>query len=328
MDAVDLSQVQGRIAEIEGGLPGATENEVRRMSAELNGILALGTPAREGLHYLLHTDTYQGAETARLAAEWMRQSRFSVITQVLEGFSTASRAAFSQGIDYLLRWCEETLPQLKKQQHHIIFNLVGSFKSLQAYAQTLGMFYADEVVYLFESKDAELIRIPRLPIAWDTKGLAEHAAAVARLAHGDVLARTLLAGLPEAYLEIDGEDATLSDWGELAWNRNRKTLLAEELLEQPGLIFSAEFRRDYERRRDPLERTALQEALAKTAVLWAAGGLGRLRADGGLRYEEYVNKSGIGHFRINDDLRVSCERADARLRLRHFGPHNYVNDNP
>jgi hypothetical protein len=29
---------------------------------------------------------------------------------------------------------------------------------------TLGMFYADEVIYIFEAKTADLIRIPRLPI--------------------------------------------------------------------------------------------------------------------------------------------------------------------
>lgn len=319
--------LRDRAGEVEARLASAPETEVRRMSAELNGVLSLGASDRETCHYLLCTDTYPGRLTTDLVGRWLRARGAAVVPIVLEGFSTANRAAFARGVDFLLRWCEQTLPPMREQGWRITFNLAGSFKSLQAYAQTLGMFYADEIVYIFEGTGAELIRIPRLPVAWQTADLERHAAAVARLAQGELLPAGELADLPEAYLESDGACVTLSDWGWMAWNLNRKRILGGDLVEQPGLLYSDEFRRDYDRRRDPNERAALQDTLAKASVLWREGGLRRLRGDGGVQYEDLMNRGGVGHFRVTLSLRVTCEPAGERLRLRRFGPHD-VNENP
>lgn len=324
----DLQAVRARCAEVEERLRQARPEEVRRLSAELNGILSLGADTAGTLHYLLATDTFQGREAARIAAEWLRSRGASAVVQPLEGLSTANREAFARGIDRLLQWCEETLPELRRQQHRIVFNLAGSFKSLQAYAQTLGMFYADEIVYIFEGSGSELIRIPRLPIALEHEPLKRHAAAVARLCAGEILSAAELEGLPEAYLDLDDQGyATLSEWGRLAWNRSRQEILGERLLSFPGLEYEDSFRRDFERRQDPRERVALQETLAKVSTRWRERGLAGLREDGGLRYEDYKNREGIGHFRVNDNLRVSCVPEGGILRLRRFGPHS-INEDP
>ncbi len=105
------------------------------------------------------------------------------------------------------------------QGYHIIVNLSGSFESLQAYAQTLGMFYADEIIYVFEARDSPLIRIPRLPLEWDEMPLRHYASVFARIeAAGALTVADLDAALdsvkmPEAYLEQEGESITLSLWG-------------------------------------------------------------------------------------------------------------------
>ncbi len=324
----DLEAVRAAIVGIEEKLRAASEPEARRLSAELNGILALGAAHRGALHYLLATDTYQGRETVRLVCAWLQERQCEVVPQVLDGLSTADRAAFARGVDCLLRWCEQALPELRRQERRIVFNLVGGFKSLQAYAHTLGRFYADEIVYIFEGKAAELIRIPRLPLAWDSAPLRLHATAVARLAAGEVLPAGEVASLPEAFLDTDETHATLSDWGLLAWNQNKREILSDQLLAFPGLRYLESFRRDWEARKDSAERAALQEALAKTSVLWRGGGLGALRADGGLRYEDYENRGGIGHFRTGLQHRVSCLAEGSELSLRHYGPHDYVNNRP
>ncbi|MBK8043622.1 MAG: hypothetical protein IPK21_13770 [Haliscomenobacter sp.] len=68
-----------------------------------------------------------------------------------------------EAIKDLLKWCDETLPGYRTAGYEIIFNLTGGFKSLQGYLNTIGMFYADRIVYIFESGQ-EVIAIPKLPV--------------------------------------------------------------------------------------------------------------------------------------------------------------------
>jgi putative CRISPR-associated protein (TIGR02619 family) len=325
-----LSRVADRIREVRAHLEQASRDQVRAMSAELNGLLSLPDEGKGALHYLLRTDTYQGEQTAEMVRNWLLKADYHPpVIQPLEGLSTASQEDFAQGIDSLLQWCDQTLPELRRQQHRIVFNLVGGFKSLQAYAQTLGMVYADEICYIFESASAPLLRIPRLPVKFETESLARHAATVARMAKtGENVSISELRDLPEAYLDIVGEEATLSPWGKLAWNQAKDEVLAGDLLEQPGLVYEESFRRDYSARKDRRERVTLQEALAQASYCWNHGGLAALRTHGGLQYETFENKNGIGHFRVNQGFRVSCTVESGHFRLRHYGPHDYVNDNP
>jgi hypothetical protein len=58
-----------------------------------------------------------------------------------------------------------------------------------------------------------------------------------------------------------------------------------------------------------------------------------MKEHGGLQYDNYTNKRTragcpIGHFQITQGDWVSCTAEDGVLRLRHFGAHEYVNDNP
>ena len=145
----------------------------------------------------------------------------------------------------------------------------------------------------------------------------------------ETLSKNDVADLPEAYLEILSEElVALSAWGKLAWNRVKDSVLSIILLEQPGLEFAGSFRKDFEACNNVGLKRALQETLANVSVLWRRGGLKELRTDGGILYEVYSNRGNVGHFRINQGDRVSCEPIGDRLVLRHFGLHDVVNKNP
>ena len=180
---LDLSQSIGQ--SLGTGLP-VTRLPGRRQFNGLYGIYNNDlVAARRDTHFLLTTDTVQGRLAADLIAEHLRENGISHVEIIVPpGLSTRSQAAFSAGIRWVIRWCEYTMPGYCAAGYKITFNLTGSFKSLQAYMNTIGMFYADEVIYIFEGPAADLIRIPRLPIRIDLDILAEERELFALLADG------------------------------------------------------------------------------------------------------------------------------------------------
>src|SRR5699024_7664299 len=112
------------------------------------------------IHFLLATDTYQGKLTAELLKEFLSRKVQSAQVIVPKNLNTKTKEDFKAGIRDLLKWCEDVLPGYKDAGYEIIFNLTGGFKSLQGYLNTIGMFYADSISYIFEGAD-ELISIPK-----------------------------------------------------------------------------------------------------------------------------------------------------------------------
>jgi putative CRISPR-associated protein (TIGR02619 family) len=308
----------------------AAPEAAQRQSAELNGVVRLGL-SNADTHYLLGTDTFQGRETIRLVADWLTRQGCRTIPYTVEHLSAADRESFAAGVDNLLIWCDAVLPPAREAGQRVVFNLVGGFKALQAYMQTLGMFYADEIVYIFETGN-ELIRIPRLPVQWDTAALGTYAAVVARLAHGDHdVVEGEVAEMPEAYLEIveaDGRTLVgLSTWGKAAWAVERRRILAGDLLPQPHIVYEHRFRRDYEGIRDTTVRAEIQDNVARVSVLLRRGGPAELRRDGALQYGPLKGHAGITHFRVSQNLRITCSVQGADLVLRRCGEHDVI-DNP
>ena len=233
----------------------------------------------------------------------------------------------------MIGWCEENLQHFR-DQYYIIFNLTGAFKSLQGYMNIAGMFYADEIVYIFET-GSSLLRIPRLPIRVDDKELRIWRTELALLSQGHVYEADQVEGLPDALLDKDkSSHVSLSDWGIVIWNRIREGLLSEELLPFPRLQYEGKFSRDF-RQISNKEKFALQEVLAKVSSLLEShnGDTSALKSDGGLQYDNYTNQrtpdgSPIGHFRVSQGLRVSCVMNGGILTLRRYGREPDVNGNP
>ncbi len=214
---------------------------VRQLSAELNGLLGfyenqLKSRGRDQL-FLLHTDTYQGDQVANILEGYLRSHGLNVSKQTFTDLRTDTVENFQRGITEVIRWCEDVLLGYRQRQFRVVFNLTGGFKSIQGWMQTLGMFYADEIVYIFES-GPELLRIPRIPIAIDEASRKE--------VEGHLrLFRTLepsratchvddLGNVAEVFFYRLGDQAELSTWGRLVWERCRKPIYANKLHNPPS----------------------------------------------------------------------------------------------
>jgi putative CRISPR-associated protein (TIGR02619 family) len=333
----DLEQQVDALAEraLERLKQGNTQQN-RSLSAELNGLYGIYgdvlPDSTADFHYLIATDTALGKKAAEVIRDFLKAVKFNVDIYVPKGLSTADPLVFSSGIKDLIKWCEEIIPGYRDKNYRIVFNLTGAFKSLQGHLSIMGMFYADEIVYIFEA-GSQLLRIPRLPLQIDAGALRKYRAELAMMAQGHVFPLERVHGIPDGLLETDKQSATLSSWGELVWKRTREQLLGEELAQFPRLCHEDKFRKDFESV-SKQERIRLQETLAKAAGVLEDhnGDTSALKQDGGLKYEVYEGKhtkdgKPIGHFRVSDSYRVTCTADGGKLYLRRYGDHS-VNDNP
>lgn len=213
------------------------EAEIRRLSAELNGFI--GCYRRAGdladaagdMHFLICTDTFQGHLTADLLREWGEKRGITMTVQPIEDLNTRDMSAFRLGINNLVEWCSSVLPGYRQSSWRILFNLVGGFKSLQGYMQALGMFYADETLYIFEA-GGELLSIPRLPVDFNEsarRSVVDHFS-VARRLTWQSLPMEQCSGLPETMLDIVDGECTFSAWGKLMFEQVSTKLYGERLL--------------------------------------------------------------------------------------------------
>ncbi len=303
--------------------------QIRLASAELNGIYGLYQEklpdGKQDIHWLISTDTAQGKATAEIVKEFLRkQGLFNTEIYTPSRLSTATTQEFSEGIDNLIVWLrKEVLPL--KDSYRICFNLVGSFKSLQGYMNTIGMFYSDEIIYIFEGKQSNLITIPRLPIKVDESVIEPYTVQLALMAEGAGLSLSEVTGIPEALIGEYNEKKVLSTWGNLIWDESKNNLLSKDLLDFPRLEYADTFRADYNRIRDPKEKATLQQDLAKVSGLLKESHGDTSVLFQPLKYTRYQNSNNIDHFRVNLSLRISCKVLEGGiLSLRYYGTHDHV----
>lgn len=325
-------------------------DEIRKSSAELNGIYGLYrdqlNQGNQDIHWLITTDTAQGQVSAELIRDFLRNNHLVADIHTPKDLSTASTESFTSGIDELLKWFDEIIPGYRDSDYHICFNLVGGFKALQGYANTIGMFYrVHEMIYIFEgsSKKEEVITISRLPIQVDKSVIKPVQFALMASEVGIWVKLSELQSVSETLIFVVGEEATLSNWGRLTWNNCKRELLARDLLEFPCLVYknynNNSFLKDYQKNNvNDQRKFELHEVLAEVSgsMLKFKGDTTQFdsrlhftRYEGGEKCEGGVRKNQIDHFYIkNTGWRVSCIAKDGKLYLRHYGEHDYVNDNP
>ncbi len=227
-------------------------DEIRKASAELNGLLGFYNNqlagAKGDMHFLCHTDTLQGESVARVLHDYMSNNKVNVSVQSFRGLRTDTLQNFHEGLGDVIKWCHETLPGYRKDDYHVVFNLTGGFKSIQGWMQTLGMFYADEIIYIFEA-GKELLRIPRIPINIDQAAedaVRTHLPFFRKMAgpNGACGSAEIPDGLPETFIFRLGDVVELSPWGQLMWRQVRAQLYSEKLLNPPDprVKYSHKFR--------------------------------------------------------------------------------------
>lgn len=305
----------------------------KKISAELNAFYGYREKLQEekstDIHYLLYTDTLVGEIAANLLKKVMEQDGYhQVVLQKMEQLNTASVDNFHNGIKQLFGWLEKTLTvYTQNNRSNIIFNLTGGFKALQGYMNIAGMFYADKVVYIFESSN-EVIEIPKLPIAINDPKIQTYAKEFLIAEVQNTVESHYVKNLDAVYKEEIDNLATLSPIGLLAWHKYKRDILSKNLLDFDGLVYEDSFHKDFkDKLRDVVK---LQECLAKVSYLLQENNhdTGILKKDGGLQYEIFHYNRNIGHFRVSQETRVSCMIKNGKLHLLHFGEHDYVNDKP
>jgi putative CRISPR-associated protein (TIGR02619 family) len=305
--------------------------EIREACAELNGIYGLYDnqldKGKQDIHYLVASDTAQDQVTAEMLQTFLRTMGFVVEILNPKGFCTRSTEVFKEGIDEILDRLDAIVVDYKKDGYQICFNLVGGFKAIQGFMNTFGMFYADEILYIFEGNQ-EIIKIPKLPIKIDDSVIKP--VEFALMEAGAEVNSSKIQNIPETLLFVVDKQATLSNWGKLIWNRCKEKFLSDKLLPFPQLKYESSFIKDYQRQKETKEKLKLQETLAKVSHLLIKhnGDTAPLKDDGGILYEVYQNKRGIAHFRITQGIRVSCVASEGSLILRRYGKEPDVNKDP
>ncbi len=243
----ERGQLDSLIAARRQRLRDAPLAEARRLSAELNGLLAIpdvldrASFAGDDRHVLVATDTLQGAAAAEIVRDWIAARDGEVEILRVPDLRTDALTTFRAALSGL---AEGLLARAHGQR--VLLNLTGGFKSVNAYLQSLAMLFGWETAFLFESA-RELLRIPRLPVVWDVAGsLRPHLAKLRRLRAVERLPASELAGVPEALLfELEGE-VCLSEWGSTLLDQACAALYRERL-QSPAvaeLVYSERFERD------------------------------------------------------------------------------------
>ena len=221
--------------------------QAKKLSAELNSLLGYyqGQLKRErDEHVLLCTDTWLGEQTASILCEWLKdKNKLNVQVVRIPDLQTAELRSFHLAMSEIVTWCEETIPGYHENNYKVVFNLTGGFKSIQGFMQTLGMFYADESIYTFESGQ-HLLSLPKLPVKLDVEHTLHKGLQAFRRANvGLVVKEEEIDDLPETMFTVIEGKATLSPWGDLMWKQGSKTIMAEKLLEpiSPLMIWGDKF---------------------------------------------------------------------------------------
>ena len=245
---------------------------IRKSSAELNGIFAIYegiiTPndyARD-IHILIATDTAVGKACAQFTEDFLRSRGMKNVQIIIpKKLSMISLEDFEEGIKNLLNDLQEILPGYQDLKYPILFNLVASIKSIQGYLAAFGMFYADEIIYVFEGTTLP-ISIPRLPIKIDEEAISKYKVQLAIMVDGkgNVNLNDLQGLAPTLYESVDNQ-AFASSWGEIVWRQIRNSIYTKELLKFPRLEYDSTFIKEF-RNQETTRKIKIQEDLAMISV--------------------------------------------------------------
>lgn len=279
--------------------------KLKNFSAELNGILSyydiknLGKIDNQILNdyqILLSTDTYVGKLTSELIKEILQQIGFkNIYVESIDKLNTKNTENFTEGIKelrdviYNKYVSNDGYANYKK-----VFNLTGGFKSVNAYLNVLGMFYADEIIYVFETK-TDLIKIPKLPIKINYEELKD-------LYEEFLMINTKIEpGLSDSKINkiflfrIDNK-FILNEWGEFIWEEIKDSVMKEKGLPKfDNIIYTDQVRKQF----DNLETKLKGLFVSHIAVLSKFG-----RISDELRKSSLnLNKDTDGHSEYKIDLR-------------------------
>ena len=227
------------------------ERELRRKSAELNGILGFYRSIKEDkpqsdLHFLICTDTYQSKKVAEVLSDFLFEQGFGAQVIAIPSLTTGNNKDFELGTIQLI---EEISECIKDNKDEIIFNLVGGFKIVQGILTAIGMIWADKIVYIFETSD-EVLFIPRLPVGIDLKVIEGNYDILRKIDLGLKLAEEEKKKAKNKLNSfVSAEFEYLSAWGKALFEKVKKTCYSDKLVSPliNRIIYSESFKKDFEK---------------------------------------------------------------------------------
>jgi putative CRISPR-associated protein (TIGR02619 family) len=196
--------------------------KVRDISAELNGLLGIYNnnlnQMKNDIHWFVATYTYQASKIKDILDIWFRNKNINQILLIdIELLQANENVQWS--FPKLVKRIKE-INDTRSNYNKVIFNLVGGFKILQGFMQTIGMLYADEIYYLFEGT-RNVIKIPKFPIKPD---FSEEIINKLRLIKYEVNTDTEGLGI---LIIKENNNVLLSDWGEIIFEREKNSFYQE-----------------------------------------------------------------------------------------------------
>lgn len=218
----------------------APDDEVRKLSAELNGLLAwqqdnlTQASHRQNEYWLIATDTVLGKATAQMIKSWLEQRGHQTQVISASGLKTKSLIDFRHALSALTEQLVKPIKGYQDSGYTINFNLTGGFKGINGFLQALAMVYADQTYYLFEGS-TELLYIPRLPYQLNAKQIINaNITTFRRLAHNDLIYQGRSQDISDLWLFKVDDEYGLSEWGELIWQDAKPELYQSQILPAPS----------------------------------------------------------------------------------------------
>lgn len=142
-----------------------------KASAETNTLRLLELDDTDTLS-LLHSDTPEGRFCAERLADLYRPAVREVFLEKVGQLGYAARS-FSRGLKALVDVVLKRVRAARERGRESIFCATGGFKAEIAFMNLMGALLEIEVVYIHELH-RELVRLPRLPLAWDAEFVVRH----------------------------------------------------------------------------------------------------------------------------------------------------------
>lgn len=224
-----IAEARARLA----ALPWAKTESTMRASAEIHAWTKLERQKGD-FHYVVHSDTWLGRRIAELLVQWLTGHGVSANAVQINHLRTDNPSDFLLAMGELAEWLKETIEPVRNSGE-VIFQLSGGFKAMQGVLQSLAPFYADRVVYLFESSPV-LLDLPRLPVRWDPEDSVRAALTPLRRMHLSLPAdaKTLHDHLSTLYWVSYEGTPTLTEAGKVMWSTLQSRLYAEAIWEPPS----------------------------------------------------------------------------------------------
>jgi putative CRISPR-associated protein (TIGR02619 family) len=143
-------------------------------SAETNTLRALAVCQDDRLVFL-HSDTPEGRYCSNRLSRFYRQTIGCIDVEERQisalGYQHASFA--QRGLRSLVSVAIASIREAKQRGHFPVFCATGGFKAEIAFLNLLGALLDVEVFYIHE-QFREIVRLPRLPLAWDSECVVQH----------------------------------------------------------------------------------------------------------------------------------------------------------